>query len=54
MMGLSTWKRKLILPDESYHMYLVIQCQQNGTFTKHQLNIKRKLQKSTGMLVLEI
>ena len=26
-------------------MYLVIQCQQNGTFTKHQLNIKHKLQK---------
>ena len=39
---------------KSYHMYLVIQCQQNGTFTKHQLNIKRELQKSTGMLVLEI
>ena len=28
------------------HVYLVIQCQQNGTFTKHQLNIKHKLQKN--------
>ena len=29
-------------------MYLVIQCQQNRAFTKHQLNIKHKLQKRYG------
>ena len=30
------------------HVYLVIQFQQNGTFTKHQLNIKHQLQKKYG------
>ena len=30
------------------HVYPVIQCQQNGTFTKHQLNIKHKVQKKYG------
>ena len=30
------------------HVYLVIQCKQNGTFTKHQLNIKHKLQRKYG------
>ena len=36
------------------HVYPVIQCQQNGTFTKHHLISNIKYKKSAGVLVLEI